>query len=161
MNVLEKVQQHLSITMEQDKNDFLGCKLILDDQNEACYMYQSAVMDKIKEKHQKRIEGVRMPVTPGVPKKTLKKAQEEDEDRLTEKEMGEYRSIVGSLMYLVKFQRPELSNYVRELAKGMQGATKLHEKELKRLLKWVLSTPTRAIKLKPERFLNESKEVEL
>ena len=96
-----------------------------------------------------------MPLTPGAPKKTLQKAGEDDAEKLNEREMGEYRSIVGSLMYLVKFQRPELSNYVRELAKGMQGATKLHEKELKRMLKWVLHTQTRAIKLKPKSVLNE------
>ena len=64
--------------------------------------------------------------------------------------MEEYRSILGSLMYLVKFQRPELSNYVRELAKGMQGANKTHQNELFRILKWVLTSKTKAIYLKPE-----------
>ena len=62
-----------------------------------------------------------------------------------------YRSIVGSLMYLVKFQWPELANYVRELAKGMAGATKQHGKEMLRTLRWVVGTPTRAFRMKPER----------
>ena len=158
-DVLEGVKKHLSITMEQDKNDFLGCKILMDEEEGTCYMYQKAVMDKIKDKHARKIEGVKIPLTPGAPKKTLQKAGSDDQEKLNEREMGEYRSIVGSLMYLVKFQRPELSNYVRELAKGMQGATKLHEKELKRMLKWVLTTQTRALKLKPRQNVEGSKQI--
>ena len=47
---------------------------------------------------------------------------------MDEKEQKSYRSGIGTLMYLVKLSRPELSNTVRELSKVMDEGTEKHSK---------------------------------
>ena len=40
-----------------------------------------------------------------------------EEEKLTDEEQASYQSGVGSLFYLLKHSRPDLSNSVRELSK--------------------------------------------
>ena len=51
-----------------------------------------------------------------------------------------YRSVVGTLLYLTKHSRPDITNAVRELSKSMDGASKLQLRELRRVEKFVLDT---------------------
>lgn len=44
------------------------------------------------------------------------------------------------LLFLVKYSRPDIANAVRELSKVNDGATKAHQKELLRLIKFVVDT---------------------
>jgi len=69
---------------------------------------------------------------------------------LDEKEMKMYRSGVGMLLYLVKYSRPDISNSVRELSKGMKEATPDAMKELMRVIKFVISTKNFGLKLEPK-----------
>jgi hypothetical protein len=48
---------------------------------------------------------------------------EEGTKTLTKTEMLKYRSGTGSLLYLVKHTRPDISNAVQELSKAMDCAT--------------------------------------
>ena len=112
MDVLEKVQKHLTVTANDDNNDFLGCNIIMNIPEKECYMHQKAILDRNDKKHGNRVEAICQPVTPGAPRKTLPIANEDDPEKLSDTEMEEYHSILGSLMYPVKFQRPELSNNV-------------------------------------------------
>ena len=58
-----------------------------------------------------------------------------------------FRSMVGTLLYLVKLSRPDLSNSVRELSKVMDGAAPAHEKELKRVIEYVIQTKFKTLKI--------------
>ena len=49
-----------------------------------------------------------------------------------------YRSAVGSLLYLVKHSRPQLSNAVRELSKCMYKANTSHYNSLICAIKYVM-----------------------
>jgi hypothetical protein len=72
-----------------------------------------------------------------------------EEDPLIDKEaQTKYRSGVGMLLYLLKHSRPEISNAVRELAKVMDGALPAHYKDLKRAVKYVIDTKTKAFEMK-------------
>ena len=51
-----------------------------------------------------------------------------------------YRSGVGTLLYLTKHSRPDISNPVRELLKTMDALAPAHLKEMYKLIKFVLST---------------------
>ena len=57
----------------------------------------------------------------------------DDEDKVTEKEQALYQSGMGTLLYLTKHFRPDISNPVRELSKSMDGASKLQLRELRRV----------------------------
>jgi len=61
-----------------------------------------------------------------------------------------YRSGVGMLLFLVKHTRPDLSNGTRELSKVMDKATEGHMKELCRVIKYVIDTKNKCLKLRPE-----------
>jgi hypothetical protein len=53
------------------------------------------------------------------------------------------------LLYLVKHSRPDIANVVRELSKCMDGATPAANKELKRVIKFVLDTRNYGLKIEP------------
>ena len=72
-----------------------------------------------------------------------------EEETLTEAEKKIYQWGVGSLLYLLKHSRPDLSNSVRELSKVMDGANRNHMKMLKRVIKFVIDTKNRKLILKP------------
>jgi hypothetical protein len=61
----------------------------------------------------------------------------------------EFRSGVGSLLYLVKHSRPDIANAVRNLSKVMDGATEAHQKILYRTIKYVIDTRGRALLMQP------------
>ena len=59
-----------------------------------------------------------------------------------------YRSGVGTLLYLTKHSRPDISNPVRELSKTMDGPAPVHLKEMYNLIMFVLSTKDFGLKCK-------------
>ena len=68
---------------------------------------------------------------------------------ISAKEQTEYRAGVGSLLYLLKHSRPDLSNCVRELTKVMDGANPAHQKMLYRAIKFVDQTKAKSLILRP------------
>ena len=53
------------------------------------------------------------------------------------------------LLYLLKHSRPDLSNVVQELSKGMDGAGLEHWKDMLRVIKYVLHTESYGLKMCP------------
>ncbi len=72
-----------------------------------------------------------------------------DEAKQSDEEQFEFRSGVGSLLYLLKHSRPDLSNSVHELLKVMDGANKSHQKAFNRVIKFVAQTRERRLVLCP------------
>ena len=60
-----------------------------------------------------------------------------------------YRSGVGMLLYLVKHTRPDIANGVRELSKALIGPSEAAYKDMLRMIKFVLKTKNKAIRLAP------------
>ena len=60
------------------------------------------------------------------------------------------------LLFLVKYSRPDIANAVRELSKGMKEATPDAMKELKRVIKFVLSTKGFGLKMEPKLVNNRA-----
>ena len=87
-------------------------------------------------------------MTPGSPGFVGQKVVE-DEDKVNEKEQALYRSGVGTLLYLIKYSRPDITNAVRDLSKSMDGASKLHLRELRRVAKFVLDTKNLGLHIVP------------
>ena len=71
------------------------------------------------------------------------------DERVDEEGMSLYKSGTGSLMYLLKHSRPELSNCIRELSKAMQGASEDHLREMKRIIHYMLHTKNKGLKMEP------------
>ena len=68
---------------------------------------------------------------------------------MTEEEQEDYHSGLGMNMYLVKHSRPELANPVRELSNKMQQGNYADQKNLHRLIKFVLDTEKAKLKMIP------------
>jgi len=78
--------------------------------------------------------------TPNIPEAVL----------ISDQDQKLYRIGVGMLLFLVKHTRPDLSNSTRELSKVMDKATEGHMKELCRVIKYVIDTKDKGLKLQPE-----------
>ena len=64
----------------------------------------------------------------------------DEEDKIMEKEQAVYQSRVGTLLYLTKHSRLDITNAVRELSKSMDGSSKSQLQELRQVAKFVLDT---------------------
>ena len=60
-----------------------------------------------------------------------------------------YRSGVGMLLYLLKHSRSDLLNPIRELSKVMDLGGLVHMKELMRIVKYVIETKEKGLKMVP------------
>ena len=76
--------------------------------------------------------------------------KEYPKDCVAEKETTYFRKGVENLLHMIRWSIPELYNSVRDLSKKMNGYTKDHIKEMYCVTKYVVSTPTRERKLKPD-----------
>ena len=54
------------------------------------------------------------------------------------------------MLHIMRWSRPDIYNSIRDLSSHMNGVTKDHSKAMHHIIKYVLSTPTRRCKLKPE-----------
>ena len=73
----------------------------------------------------------------------------DDISKVDQKTQSMYRSGVGTLLYLTKHSRPDISNPVRELCKSMDGASMAHVTEMYRVINFVLETKTLGLRIIP------------
>ena len=67
-------------------------------------------------------------MTPGSPR-FIASRLENKEDKVNAEDHETYRSGVGTLLYLTKHTRPDISNPVRELSKNMDAPAPAHLKK--------------------------------
>ncbi len=145
MDDIEK--QHFKTHRLGCMEEYIGCTVQINSDG-SCKLTQPDMVTKLERKFghtltQKEVQ------TPMAPQKMVIRPAEDDPTQLDPQTQTLYRSGVGMLLYLVKHSRPNLSNATRELAKVMDGATKEHTHMLKRAIKFVLTTPTRGLWMKP------------
>ena len=73
---------------------------------------------------------------------------ENEEDKVNAQDHETYRSGVGTLLYLTKHSRPDISNPVRELSKTMDAPAPANLKEMYKLIRFVLETKDHGLKFK-------------
>ena len=61
-----------------------------------------------------------------------------------------YRSVVGSLLYLLKHSKPDLSNPIRELSRCMPSPISDNRKEMHRIIKWVINKKEYGLLIDPK-----------
>lgn len=143
---LKGIQEHFSITRSENIEDFIGCR-IERDKNQVL-LSQPDLIKKMLSTFKGKIDGLKHYETPAATGTHLTRCEDE-EAGLDDEEQKEFRSGVGSLLYLLKHSRPELSNSVRELSKVMDRANKAHQKALYRVIKFVAQTKERRLVLSP------------
>jgi hypothetical protein len=87
--------------------------------------------------------------TPGTPGLNLIKTDDE-ELRLSKELHARYRTGVGMLLFLIKHSRPDLCNATRELSKCLDGPNEAAYKEMLRVIKYVMDTASKGLKIAPK-----------
>ena len=80
------------------------------------WLGQPSIIKSLEQKFGERAMKERLSMTPGTPRFTARRL-ENKEDMVNTKDREIYRSGVGTLLYLTKHSRPDISNPVRELSK--------------------------------------------
>ena len=143
---LKQIEAQFDITRSKDVEDFIGCNIERDQ--DAIYLSQPNLIKKLITKFEDKIKNLQDYDTPAPANFRIIRPKE-GEPRLSDLEQSIYRSGVGSLLYLLKHSRPDLSNSVRELTKVMDGANAAHLKALYRAIKYVKQTQHLKLRLKP------------
>ena len=147
--MLKEIVLHgLNITVETKFTDYLSCEIKFSDDKTKAWIGQPHMVKKIEATFGTEVSGLQKYRTPGTPGQGLIKAQT-DEDKVSVEQQSRYRTGVGMLLYLIKHSRPDISNAVRELTKCLDGATPGAYKEMLRLIKYVLDTKNRGLKIAP------------
>ena len=138
-NVSEELKKVFNITVEEEMTDYLGCEFKTDKEGNNAWLGQPNIVKSLKDKFGYLVEELKIPKTPGTPGLSIVKPDEAD--LVNEEDQTLYRSGTGILLYLTKPSRPDISSPTRELSKVMDGASKMHMKELLMIIKFVMMTP--------------------
>jgi hypothetical protein len=87
--------------------------------------------------------------TPGTPGFNIIRPQNEEE-QISNEDQKICRSGVGTLLHFIKYPHPDIANAVRELLKCMDKATPAAFKEMKRVMRFILSTKNYGLKINPQ-----------
>ena len=145
---IEDIEKVFQITKSEMVNEFVGCTI--EKQEGRILLSQPDLIRKLLQKFEEKIKSLKKYMTPA-PANTHVVVPTMEEEKLSEEEQKKYRSGVGSLLYLLKHSRPDLSNAVRDLSKTMMGANKAQQKLMYRAIKFVEATKDYKLVLeKPE-----------
>ena len=147
-DAVKRIGKHFKLKIEETLSDYLSCEILFNKERTKIWIGQPHMIKKIEDTFGEMVKKNQNYKTPGTPHHRIVKPTEET-GKLTDEEQKLYRTGVGMLLYLVKYSRPDISNAVRELSKGMKEATPDAMKELKRVIKFVLSTKNLGLKMQP------------
>ena len=122
------------------------------------WIFQNYLISKLITIFGEEFKKVRQINTPGTPR-GVQKIINNDNEKLSAEEHKKFRSGIGSLIYLLKHSRPELSNTIRELSRYLSGPSEKNKKKLIRILKWVIDNPDIGLRIKPKIEFNEKGEI--
>ena len=140
--------QKVKITTEESLGDYLSCEVKFNKDLSKAWLGQPHMIKKIEQTFGDEVSKLGTYKTPGTPGFSIIRPKGDDITVSAEMQ-SRYRSGVGMLLFLVKHSRPDISNAVRELTKCMDGASPAAYKEMLRLIKMVLDTKTKGLKMVP------------
>ena len=143
-DAVEGIGKYFKLKIKESLSDHLSCEILFNQNQTKAWIGQPHMIKKIEDTFSEMVRKRQNYKTPGTPHhQTTKPMEETGEQKL-------YRTGVGMLLYLVKYSRPDISNAVRELSKGMKEATPDAMKELLRVFKFILSTKNLGLKMQPK-----------
>jgi Reverse transcriptase (RNA-dependent DNA polymerase) len=144
-----RIKEHgLSVKVEHETKEYLGCEILFDKEQTKAWLGQPFIVKKMFNRFKDLINTRHIYRTPGTPGFTVVRPVT-PEEQISPEDQKVYRSAVGSLLYLIKYSRPDIANTVRELSKCMDKATPAAFKEMKRVMRFVAGTKEYGLKLEP------------
>jgi hypothetical protein len=148
--VLVKLRRTFKVKDLGKLENFIGCRIIENQEKGIIWIHQPKLLKHLKLTFGNLLEDVRDYKTPAAPKTGISRP-DKDDPKLSAEDQKLFCLGIGMLLYLVKHSRPDISNAVRELSKVADGATPAHWKALLRIIKYVLNTEKKALKLQPKK----------
>ena len=108
------IQKEFSVKIQHNLVDYLGCEFHMNKEKTRGWLGQPSIIKRLEQKFGERAMEERLPMTPGTPRFTARRLENE-EDKVNAKAHEIYRSGVGTLLYLMKHSRQDISNPAREL----------------------------------------------
>ena len=115
IHAIEEIKKHFEITHSTEIDEFIGCK-IERDKNQL-FLSQPDLIKKLMEKFGDEMMKLKECETPASQGTHVMRPMSEEE-KLTEEEQKIYQPGVGSLFYLLKHSRPDLSKQYKGVIKS-------------------------------------------
>ena len=112
--------------------DHLGVQIVQSDDGKKAWLGQPTIIKSLEKQFGERVAKKKMCITPRTPGFIGGKV--DDISKVEEKTQSMYRSGVGTLLYLTKHSRPDITNPAREVSKHMDGAYMAHVTEMYRVI---------------------------
>ena len=141
------IQKEFSVKIQHNLADYLGCEFHMNKEKTKGWLGQPSIIKSLEQKLGEKAMKARLSLTPGTPR-VIARRLENEEDKVNAQDHETYRSGVGTLLYLTKHSRPDISNPVRELSKTMDAPAPAHLKERYKLIRFVLATKDHGLKFK-------------
>ena len=139
------IQKEFSVKIQHNLADYLGCEFHMNKEKTRGWLGQPSIIKSLEQKCGKRAMKERLSMTPGTPR-FIARRLENKEDKVNAEDHETYRSGVGTLLYLMKHSRSDISNPLREISKTMDAPAPAHLKEMYKLIRFVLSTKDYGLK---------------
>ena len=141
------LQGHFQVTDPTSLEDYLGVQIVQSDDGKKAWLGQPTIIKRLEKQFGERVAKKKTTIAPGTPGVISGKV--DDISKVDEKTQSMYRSGVGTLLYLTKHCRPDITNPVRELSKSMDGASMAHVTEMYRVINFVLEMKTLGLRMVP------------
>ena len=145
-DAIRVLQGHFLVKDPTSLEDYFGVQIVQSDDGKKACFEQTTIMKSL-EKQLEKIAKKKMTITPGTPRFIGGKV--DNISKVDEKTQSMYRSGVGTLLYLTKHSRPDITNPVRELSKSMDGASMAQVTEMYRVISCVLEMKALALRMVP------------
>ena len=107
------IQKEFSVKIQHNLADYLGCEFYMNKEKTRGWLGQPSIIKSLEQEFGEGAMKERSSMTPGTPRFTARRLENED-DKVNAKDHEKYRSGVGTLLYLTKHSRPDISNPARE-----------------------------------------------
>ena len=144
---IKVLQGHFQLKDPTSLENYLGVQTVQSTDGKKAWLGQPTIMNSLEKQFGERVAMKEMTITPGTPGFIGGKVI--DISKVDEKTQSMYRSRVGTLLYLTKHSRPDITNPVRELSKSMDGASMAHVTEMYRVINFVLEMKTLGLRMVP------------
>ena len=145
--VIKVLQGHFQVKDPTSLEDYLGVQIVQSDDGKKAWLRQPTIIKSLEKQFGEKVAKKKMTITPGTP--WFIGGKVDDISKVDEKTQSMYRSGVGTLLYLTKHSRADITNPVRELSKSMDGASMAHVTEMYRVINFVLETKTLGLRMVP------------
>ena len=118
---IKVLQGHFQMKDPTSLEDYFGVQIVQSDVGKKAWLGRPTIIKSLEKQFGEKATKKKMTITPGTP--GFIDGKVDDISKVDEKTQSMYRSGVGTLLYLTKHSRPDTTNPVRELSKGMEGAS--------------------------------------